>query len=121
MPVPSLLGCAKWCGAAHSFLEIWHQDPEGFLPRVGMGGETDLAFLRREPCTQSPEWEILRTAFGIREPPRLTQACGVDAEVQLEGQVGRAQDRRPVEAFERRCGFCLIRAVAGVRKMPESR
>lgn len=41
----------------------------------------------------------------------------MDTEVQLERQVGRAQDRRPVEAFELRCGFCLIRAVAGVRKI----
>lgn len=122
MPLPSLLGCGKWCGAAHSFLEIWHQDPEGFLPRVGMGWRNRPSLSAKGTIyTKSQEWEIFKTVFGIREPSRLTQVCGVDTEVQLERQVGRAQDRRPVEAFELRCGFCLIRAVAGVRKMPESR
>lgn len=78
MPLPSLLGCGKWCGAAHSFLEIWHQDPEGFLPRVGMGWRNRPSRPAKGTVyTQSPEWEIFKTVFGIREPSRLTQVwCG---------------------------------------------
>lgn len=82
-------------------MEIWHQDPEGFLPRVGVGWRNRPSFSAKGTTfTKSQQWEILKTVFGIREPSRLTQMCGVDPEVQLERQVGRAQDRRPVEAFE---------------------
>lgn len=115
----SSLPCWDVVHAPHSFLEIWHQDPEGFLPRVGVGWRKRPSFSAKG--TKSQEWEVFETVFGIREPSRLAQVCGVDTEVPLERQVGRAQDRRPVEALEVSYGFCLVRAVAGVRKMPGRR